>query len=320
MWDLAVREEDYKAVDAMLQRYSGAPLSFRALPLFARHDSAGVARLLDEARALDARQSQIAARYVATFLRDTTDAVELARLDLQPRRNAGIRLTAQTFLAWLHVANNHWSAARDAFAEAERMEGGSAVRLERALAATLPFLDVPQADVAAARSAVQSWNDAEPSAGGPSLASALRPHYKRYLLGLLSARLGEDDRATQYAREIETLPAPAPARSTVAGLVATVRADVAFRRGRFAESLRLLEAANGRVPLELVYVRPFVNVREYSQEFARYLRAESLLALGRNDEARRWFETSFQGSSLEMVYAAPVRERLARVRGRPAGQ
>ena len=113
MWDLAVREEDYKAVDAMLQRYSGAPLSFRALPLFARHDSAGVARLLDEARALDARQSQIAARYVATFLRDTTDAVELARLDLQPRRNAGIRLTAQTFLAWLHVANNHWSAARD---------------------------------------------------------------------------------------------------------------------------------------------------------------------------------------------------------------
>jgi hypothetical protein len=37
--------------------------------LFARHDTAGVARLLDEARNLDARQSQIAARYVATFLR-----------------------------------------------------------------------------------------------------------------------------------------------------------------------------------------------------------------------------------------------------------
>jgi hypothetical protein len=52
-----------------------------------------------------------------------------------------------------------------------------------------------------------------------------------------------------------------------------------------------------------------VNSREYSQEFARYLRAESLRALGRNDEARRWLETSFQGSPLEMVYSAAVRRR-----------
>src|SRR5438874_4385965 len=156
MWDLAVREEDYRAVDAMLQRYSGAPLSFRALPLFARHDSAGVARLLDEARALDARQSQIAARYVATFLRDTTDAVELARLDLQPRRNAGIRLTAQTFLAWLEMARGRWRAADSAFTAAERMDGGDAVRIEHALAATLPFLHVPESDLAALQRLVEA--------------------------------------------------------------------------------------------------------------------------------------------------------------------
>ena len=97
------------------------------------------------------------------------------------------------------------------------------------------------------------------------------------------------------------------------GLVATVRADVAMRRGRPAEALQLLSRANGNVPLELVQVRPFVNSREYTQEAARFLRAEALLALGRTDEARRWLETSFQGSPFEMAYLAPIHQRLARI-------
>ena len=45
MWDLAVREDDYGAVDAMLSPYARAPLSFRLLPAFARGDSAARARL-----------------------------------------------------------------------------------------------------------------------------------------------------------------------------------------------------------------------------------------------------------------------------------
>jgi tetratricopeptide (TPR) repeat protein len=316
MWDLAVREADYTAVDAMLRRYQGAPLSMRAVPVYARHDSAGITRLLDEARALDARQSQIAARYVATYLNDPAAAGELAGLDLQPRRNAAIRLGAQTFLAWLHVAGNNWDRARQAFDEAERMSGGEMVRTDRATAATLPFVNVPRADLESIRLGIQRWNPSEPPSGTPTLASALRPHFRLYLLGLLSARLGDDARASSSAREMEQLVPPPQGNSAVEGLVATVRADVALRRGRFAEALRLLDAANGQLPVELVYVKPFVNSREYSQELARYLRAEALLALGRDDEAARWFENSFQGSPMEMVYAIPVRERLAQIRGR----
>src|SRR5437773_1722195 len=175
MWDLAVREEDYKAVDAMLQRYSGAPLSFRALPLFARHDSAGVARLLDEARALDARQSQIAARYVATFLLDTTDAVELARLDLQPRRNARIRLTAQTFLAWLQVANHHRCGTRGHRARRRRVPA----RTLRRVAAAARGRERTRAPRARVRSAVRERSRVlagirEISARG--IAAGARPH------------------------------------------------------------------------------------------------------------------------------------------------
>src|SRR5438105_3662863 len=192
----------------MLQRYQGAPLSMRALPLYARRDSAGIAKLLEEARVLDARQSQIAARYVATFLHDFGAATELARLDLQPRRNASIRLGAQTFLAWLDVARNDWGAAKLKFDEAEQMDGGSVVGPERALAATLPFIDVPRTDVETVRRSIDGWNTSEPATAAPSLTSTLRPQYRLYLLGLLSSRLGDDRRAATYARDLEKAAVP----------------------------------------------------------------------------------------------------------------
>jgi hypothetical protein len=99
MWDLAVREEDYSAVDAMLSRFSRAPLSMRLLPAFARGDSAARLRFIEEATNSDNRQSQIGARYVATFLEDFTTAESIARLDLAERRRPPIRLGAQIFLA-----------------------------------------------------------------------------------------------------------------------------------------------------------------------------------------------------------------------------
>lgn len=314
MWDLAVREDDYAAVDAMLRRFSGAPLSYRVVPAHARRDTAAIRRVHDEARSLDARQSQIAARFVATYLEDFPAAAVLALLDLQPRRNAAIRLGAQTFLAWLEVARGRWRSARQAFDDAERMDGGQAVHGERALAATLPFLAVPRDDLARIRAQVESWNpSAEPVPGATPLASALRPHLRLYLLGLLSARLGAGDAAIARARELERLAVPPHARSVIAGLAATVRADVALRRTRPDEALALLRDATGQIPLELVMVKPFVNAREYTQEHARYLRAEALIAKGRDDDARRWLETSFQGSPAELVYLAPAHLRLSQI-------
>jgi hypothetical protein len=300
MWDLAVREDDYPAVDSMLSRFRGAPLSYRIPPAHARRDTAAILRLHEEARVLDARQSQIAARFMATYLVDLAAAESLARLDLQPRRNAAIRLGAQTFLAWLELARGNWSRARLAFSEAEAMEGGQSVLPERALAATLPFVNVPAADVAAVRAEMERWTPA-PAQGG-TLVAALEPHLRLYLLGLLSSRLGDAAAAEARAGELDALASPAGATQVVRALAATVRADVALKQGQAERALALLEPADGQVPLELVAVRPFVNARQYTQEHARYLRAEALRALGRTGEAQRWRSTSFQGSPLEMVY------------------
>lgn len=312
MWDLAVREDDYAAVDGMLRRFSGAPLSYRIVPAYARSDTAAMTAVRDEARNLDARQSQIAARYVATYLENPAAAEELARFDLQARRNAAIRLGAQSFLAWLEVARGRWSAARAAFDAAERMEGGAVARLERASAAALPFTATTPAELASIRAAILSWTPESdpPVAGAPSLALALRPHLRLYLLGLLSAKAGDADAALRYASDLARRDAPPGASRTVRALAATIRADVAMRRNQAGDALALLREADGHVPLELVIVRPFVNVRDFTQEYARYLRAQALFATGQHSDARRWLETSFQGSPFEMVYRAPVHQLL----------
>src|SRR2546425_3074835 len=96
MWDLAVREQDYESARAMLQRYHGAPpWSNRALLAFARGDTAARSMLLEEAKPTENRQVQIAARFVATFLGDLTAAEELARRELEWRRQPAIRQGAQ---------------------------------------------------------------------------------------------------------------------------------------------------------------------------------------------------------------------------------
>lgn len=111
--------------------------------------------------------------------------------------------------------------------------------------------------------------------------------------------------ATRYATELEGLPTVPDAGAVVHNFAQTARADIALRGGKVGEALALLELVQGEVPLELVFLKPFVTVRKFGQEHARYLRAEALLALRRHDEAQRWYQTAFQGSPAELVYLAP---------------
>lgn len=313
MWDLAVREEDYQAVDAMLSRYAKAPLSMRLLPVFARGDSTSRARFIEEARNSDSRQSQISARYVATFLEDFAAAESLARLDLAERRRPPIRLGAQLFLAQLELARGRWAAANAAFETAKRMEGASGVELERAMSAILPFLQVPSADLGHIRLEVERLDPRHGSPASGGIAVALRPHLRLYLLSLLSSRIGDEGGAARYAHELESLPAPPEGTAVVRALVQTARADIALRTGKAAEALVLLERIQGDVPLELVYLKVFATVREFGQEHARYLRAEALMALRRHDEALRWYQASFQGSPAELVYLPLSHLRQAQI-------
>ena len=314
MWDLAVREADYQAAEAMLGRMKAPPPSMRILLTYARGDSAARARVFEEARVSDSRQSQIGARYVALFLEDFAAAESLARLDLAERRRAPIRVGAQLTLAWLEVARGRWSAAETAFAQAERMEEAPSVLVQRAIAATLPFLSVPRASLESIRAEVAGWRiESDGSEPNDGLAAQLRPHLRLYLLGLLSSRLGDRDSALRYAEEVERADGPAEAQAVVRALAQTVRADVALEQGRVDEAARVLEGITGEVPLELVSVPLFAPVREFSQEHARHLRVIVLTAQQKHGEALRWIDASFQRAPSEIAYAAPMHLKRAEI-------
>jgi tetratricopeptide (TPR) repeat protein len=314
MWDLAVREEDYPAADTMVQRITAPPLSMRVFLTLARGDSLARVSVVEEARASNSRQSQIAARYVATFLEDFAASESLARLDLAPSRRPHIRANAQLFLAWLELARGRWTAAKAAFSEAERMEDAPPVLVQRAIAATLPFLSVPRKDLDSIRGDVTRWDPgAEMAASDSGLSTRMQLQLRLYLLGLLNSRLGDRAAALRLAGEIERTDGPAEARAAIRDLARTVRADVALQGGNVEQARQALEPVQGEVPLELVSVPLYANVREFAQEHARHLRVIVLSANQKDREALRWIETSFQGAPSEFVYLAPMHLKQAEI-------
>jgi tetratricopeptide (TPR) repeat protein len=306
MWDLAVREEDYSGIDAMLARYRGRPpLSLRLLPAAARSDTATLRALLEEGRALESRQLQIAGRYAASYLGDFELADSLARLDLQWRERPANRAGAQLLLAGLAAARGRWSAARDAYRTAETMEGAGNVLIHQAFAATLPLQPVSLEDLRAIRDAVERW---EPPAtqASPALAGALQPHLRQYLRGLLSSRMGDWKAAEAAAVAIENMSAPSAGQSVARSLGATVRADVAWMQNRPQDVLQALDRVDPRIPLELIALSRAAHVREFGLEHARFLRAVSLSAVGRNSDALTWFRFGLRGSPQEYMYQGPL--------------
>ena len=307
MWDLAVREEDYEGADSMMRRMAAPPLSMRILSTFARGDSAARAAITAEARTADSRQSQIGARYVATFLNDLPGARSLAALDLAPRRSPPIQVNAQLFLAWLELARGRWMAAKAAFARAEGMPGAPPVLIQRALGATLPFLRVPRNDLDSLRREVELWEPGTETSGTDAgLAAQLNPQLRLYLLGLLSARLGDYEGALRRAAEIERSSIPEEARAAMHALAMTVRADAALLGPSQDLAWELLRRVQGEVPLELVSVPAYANVREFTQEHAGYLRVLLLRLQQKNRDALQWAATAFQGAPSEIAYLAPM--------------
>lgn len=303
MWDLAVREADYEGARAVLRRMKSPPPSMEIMLAYASADTVARRTMMEMARNHDSRQSQIAARYVATYVEDFAAAASLARLDLQSRRRPAQQIGAQNFLAWLEIARGRWRAAQDAFTATEAIEGAPSMLTQRALAASLPFLDVPPPDLEALRAQLLKWRlTADDLPSDAPLNARLQPHLRVYLLGLLSARLDDGATAQNYAAELERMPSPDNARDVVRGLARTIRADVALHSGAAAPPA----VDPGAIPFELVAMPAYANVREFTLEHERYLDILRLHALRDHNGALRRSETAFQGSPAEIALLAPL--------------
>jgi tetratricopeptide (TPR) repeat protein len=320
MFDLAVREDDWARADTLIRRKFPQKLPYDVRVLFAvlRKDTASLTALREEGRATAGERGRRRDRAVeaglvlmASYLEDLERAEEFTRFSTRPSLPASTKATAHLSLALLGAAGGRWTAAKQELAAVARLGQVDSALIGRALVASLPFLSVPKEDVRRIRDEVQRWSPGhDASKPLPESIRPLAPHLRLYLLGLLSARLGNAAEALRMASELETLPAPPESRAVVRSLARTVRADAAAETGRTNEGLTLLAGVRGEIPFELL-VLPY-----FSEEHARYLRSRLLFQAGRDEEALRLVENGFAGTPGELYYRAPAHLLQAEIQQR----
>src|SRR4029077_15614510 len=142
-----------------------------------------------------------------------------------------------------------------------------------------------------------------------SVHHGLHSQLRTYLLGLLSARLGEEARGAQYASEPEPLPVPSDVGSLPRALARGIRAESASRRGRPAEVTAAFEGVRRESWYELGTASAF-----FAQARERFVQAEALEAQGRDAEAALLYRSlGGQGSLFELPYVAPSQLRLGEI-------
>jgi tetratricopeptide (TPR) repeat protein len=312
-WD-SLNLRFFRRRDPQLERLGGG---IGLISEAGRRDEAGVRRLLEEMAAYHA-EAGYAAREIGRVFLDLPTAERTARIAIKADWPRPQQVAGRLAISELYVAQGRWRAARPEIAAAARLDPLRA-RLFLAAAATLSFLAVPEDELERVRQELLAWNAAAPTPDvGVSLTTALLPQTRLYFLGLLSSRMGRHAEALAYADEMAAYPAPPGATPALAELARTVRADVAWRQGRAADALELLDDVRGQVPLTLLPGGNVLRLTDhvFSQEHARFLRAEALAQVGRDDEALRWFGHSFTLLPGELIYRAPAEFRMAQIHER----
>jgi tetratricopeptide (TPR) repeat protein len=198
----------------------------------------------------------------------------------------------------LELARGRWAAAQPHFAARNALDPGTGYwNLSAAMPA--PFVPPTDLELAAVRDSVAAWRP------DPEIPNRL------LFLGLLTARLGEAERAEAIAAGLEGSFAafaevyPSMTVSYSRNQALTLRAQAAASQGRYEEALRLLEQVG---PME-----GWIGGSSLFRQ-VRWLEAEALYALGRYEEALPWYEgfeiTYGVGSQ---PFVAPARFRIGQI-------
>jgi DNA-binding SARP family transcriptional activator/tetratricopeptide (TPR) repeat protein len=255
-----------------------------------------------------------AARYIARLTYNIPGASRIARLLVDSSRPPATIAHGHIVMAQLAAAGGRHREAFENLEHASRLDPFES-RAHRALLAVLPFLPVARGDIDALRSTTTSL-DMRPNSAPPGPFTAihlgLQEALELYVLGHLHARAEEFDAALGAADRLAAVQAPAWASAVPDGWARGVRAHVAWREDRPGHALTLLEGASFEVSLaQRLSLSPFV-----CQNLERYLRAQVLELLGRDEEALRWYECVSSDFVHEFVFLAPSYLRRATIHDR----
>jgi DNA-binding SARP family transcriptional activator/tetratricopeptide (TPR) repeat protein len=314
--ELAAIEGQRRTFDSLYRTSFSAgeiPLPWQALRAFTLGDPDGEARVMAALRRLDDLSLLIAARKVMLFSQNLTGAIRAARLLTDPGRPAEWRALGHVMLAHLELSRGRWQAARAELNAVGAVNPGTALELQ-ALFGALRFVPASREELEETRAALIAWDTSMPR---PSQTPGIffhvhdevRAQLRAYLLGLLSARLSDQNGLRRYSSELARLPGSDRATALGKSLEGALRVQLLDQAGETEAALRVLESARLEVPFELATNSPF-----FAQGYERYLRAELLYQLGRDDDALRWYAALAENYPLyDIAYLAPAHLRRGQI-------
>ncbi len=296
-------EELSGLVDRLLELAPEAErvLEIQALEAFTVGDAAEQQEVVE--RFADVNDGVLA--LVAWSLSITMDTVEgtsaVARALIEPQRSSAAQGLGHSVLAYTAVAEGRWQDAR------QHLRAAAAVTPHlglghRALLSAVEVLPVSRQTLGAIRDELLAWDATRvPPSGLQSFfyssTDGLHPHIRLYLLGLLSARLG-DRSALDHAAALTAASESSPRPPIVRNLAAGVRAAWWRAQGDPRRELAELDSfETGGISYQDVFASPF-----FSQPYERLRRGMLARELGDPQAARRWLsslaEVSFYDDAL----------------------
>ena len=312
---IAARERRLRDLDSLTNRLLQLdPGPWLAVPARGQRaimmgDTAGETRFVADLRELPDLLAQLSGGVVVFTSGDLSAGRRLWRLMTEPHRSPGSRMTAHLTLAKFELTNGRRGAASTELQALGALDAGAALE-HHAFFALTRFLKPARSELTALRDSLQRWNPSSAREEGDGLIAIHRsahPYLRLYLLGMLSARLGEPAAALGYAAELERVD-----RSSALGVFAGdqgqfVRAEVAWQGGRREEALTLLDQARYWTTDSRRTEHgdsPFFN-----QLHERFARAELLYERGRHEDALPWY----RALSYDFLYNGPAHLRLAQI-------
>ncbi len=274
-------------------------LAMRAFRAYATGDAEEIAAVVGALRSARLAAIALAFTDVAVYAGDLGAAESLARELTGVARSDEMRALFHVLLAHLALARKAPDAALAELRTAEKLDRAWGLET-RALFAALPFGGIPQEEIVAARDALLGWDASRAEASSFiifAMHNGLHPHIRLYLLALLESRLGDVRAARSHAEALIGLAPVRGAEGLSHHLTRGALARVLWAEGHPSEALAELGRAQTEAWFLLTVASPF-----YSQAFERWMRAELLTELGRDDEADAWRSAIAERSPYEIIY------------------
>ena len=321
---LAAKVRDNRAVDTLAHSVLALDSTrdateMRLFLAIADRDSAARTQVLESLRASPDEAVLTAAWRAGTFAEDLTFASEVAAILIDPSRNLSYQATGRWYVASLDVARGHWASARSllapgglAYSQPNATAADSTVARrgsvdalhagQLGLLAVAPLVARPLTELRALKRRAVLWPSAPPELA--NWYNVFEPSLRDYVLGLLSVRMRDTAAVARYAARLERLRGEGGLTENAAAAAITLRAELARVSGQPDDALALLES---------MPITANISTVMGSRAYERFLRAELLHELGRDDEALRWYATQGQSFIPDMTYLAPAHLRQAQI-------